>query len=532
MLDTATLLPQMVASRAHQNPDSVYLEDVGARSATYAEVHQSALCWADALDKAGVKPGSVVATMLPTSIAYGELIIGLAWSAAIEMAVNTDFKGTMLAHVLNDSGAETIIISQKLLPHLATVDGQVDSLKRIIVVPYEGSDNQAPAGALWADDVLRGAVPTPRPGPTPHDLCWILYTSGTTGPSKGVMCTWTQTWRTVQGLPYRLDLLGPNDAVYSPLPMFHQLGRHALYLMASCGGRCVLREKFTVNRYWDDVRNYHCSLGMLVSAMAAFLMSAPPSERDRDNPMKQLGVAPLLAGQTAEMADRFDVQIGTAYNMTELSVPLCFKPGEVANDSSCGRARHGYELRLADDDDEEVPTGTAGQLLVRCDEPGALMAGYWRHPEKTVEAWRNLWFHTGDVLRRDEDGNYYFVDRAKDALRRRGENISSVEVEREIVSHPAVAEAAVFGVPSQHTEDEVMACLVFVADQTLDLGQLWEYLEARLPGFMIPRYLEVLDRLPKTAATMRVEKQQLRERGVTKATYDRRATASSAPAAR
>jgi crotonobetaine/carnitine-CoA ligase len=180
-----------------------------------------------------------------------------------------------------------------------------------------------------------------------------------------------------------------------------------------------------------------------------------------------------------------------------------------------------YEAKIVDEHDLEVPTGTVGELVVRSADPWVLTRGYHGMPDVTAAAWRNGWFHTGDGFMVDEDGWFYFVDRIKDAIRRRGENISSFEVEAHVNEHPAVQESAAVGVPSELGEDEIKVAVVVRAGETLDPAALVEFLAPRMPRFMIPRYVEIVDALPKTDATMRTRKVELRERRVSPSTWDR-----------
>jgi crotonobetaine/carnitine-CoA ligase len=259
--------------------------------------------------------------------------------------------------------------------------------------------------------------------------------------------------------------------------------------------------------------------------MAGLLMLLPPDPSDRDVPLQRVYMGPLIP-QVEEFKERFGVVVGSGFGMTEIGVPIGTDGFELANTTSCGRIREGYpgyQVRIVDEHDEEVPVGTVGELVVRADEPWVITPGYWRQPEKTAEAWRNGWFHTGDGFRCDEDGNYYFVDRIKDAIRRRGENISSFEVEALVGQHPCVQECAAVAVPSELSEDEIKVVVVPRPDTTIDPAELIEFLEPRMPKFMLPRYVEVIDGLPKTDATFRTRKVELRRAGLTPTTWDREA---------
>jgi crotonobetaine/carnitine-CoA ligase len=247
-------------------------------------------------------------------------------------------------------------------------------------------------------------------------------------------------------------------------------------------------------------------------------MKQPPRPDDRDHPLRSVVIAPFDDNAIA-FGQRFNVPTFTEFNMTELSVPLWAGPNPTLP-GTCGRPQRGAELRIVDADGAEVPIGVSGELLVRDDRPWTISHGYLNNPEATAATWRDGWFHTGDLFRRDAKDNYFFVDRLKDALRRRGENISSFEVEREILMHPAIREAAVVPVPGAGPEDEVLAVIALTPGARLEPAELIDYLKDRLAYFMIPRFIRQLDELPKTP-TQKVEKHRLRSEGITPDTWDR-----------
>jgi crotonobetaine/carnitine-CoA ligase len=253
--------------------------------------------------------------------------------------------------------------------------------------------------------------------------------------------------------------------------------------------------------------------------MAQLLAAMPEQPDDADNPLNFINTAPLWPA-IEDFERRFGVRVYTGYGMTEVGAPL-FVVDRV-DWRSCGRVRPGYQLRVVDEHDLEVPNGEVGELIIRTDEPWNLNAGYYEMPEATAAAWRNGWFHTGDGFRRDDDGNFYFVDRLKDAMRRKGENISSLEVEGYVREHPAVLEVAAIAAPSDFGpgEDEVKICVVPKPDTELRPDELLEFLQPRMPRFMHPRYVEVVAELPKTP-TARIRKFELRDQALTPATWDR-----------
>jgi crotonobetaine/carnitine-CoA ligase len=288
-------------------------------------------------------------------------------------------------------------------------------------------------------------------------------------------------------------------------------------MIAEC--TAILTGTFSLTEFWNDVRKYKATVSFLLGAMANFLYRQPPRPDDADNTMDRIIVVPLLP-EVEDFKKRFGVRVSTTYGGTEQNCPMR-SSFDLANNRTCGRPLlDRYEVRIVDENDEEVPPNVPGEMCVRTKNPWDMTLGYWNHPDWTVKSWRNLWYHTGDMLMRDEEGNYYFVDRTKDAIRRRGENISSMEVEQEIVKHPAVLECAVIPAQSEHTEQEVMAIVVPKQGMTVDPVELIRFLEPRMAYFMIPRYVDTIEALPKTP-TGKIQKFPLRERGLTPTTWDR-----------
>ena len=304
------------------------------------------------------------------------------------------------------------------------------------------------------------------------------------------------------------------------LPMFHVALSHMFGIVIIAGASMAVRGKFSVSNFWSDIRNFGATFSILLSTMPNFLMSQPPSPSDRDHTLKKLIMIPLLRN-LEEFKDRFGVhQVTTLFNMTEVSCPISADGWDLKNLQSCGRPRPGIQARIVDENDEPLPPGKAGELVLRADNPWELNLGYWRNEKATAEAWRNQWLHTGDGFKYDEDGNFYFVDRIKDCLRRRGENISSFEVEVEVDAHPAIRESAAVGVPSDLSEDELKVVASLKPGCAVEPADLLEFLKARLPAYMVPRYIEIIeDELPKTP-TGKVQKVVLRATG-TKGAWDR-----------
>jgi crotonobetaine/carnitine-CoA ligase len=469
-------------------------------------VHAEVRRWADAFRGLGVEAGDTVLTMLPNSFEAYFAWLGLGWLRAIEVPVNTMYRGQMLQYIVENTEAATALVAERFVDRLSDAATAAGTLKNV-VVPDDAFFRQAATG----DDT----------GPDAWDVAAMLYTSGTTGPSKGVLVPWAEVAELVDFLPD--DFLEAGRGYYSAYPAFHLSGKAGIWLTASAGGHIVLRETFSPSAFLDDVRAHDCLAAALVGPMAAMLAFQPERPDDAATPMRHMAMGPLIPG-LKKFSERFGVRICTGYGMSEIGAPLA-SGWDLADGASCGRRRTGYpgyEVRIVDEHDYDVPRGTVGELVVRSSAPWVMMRGYWKMPEKSAEAWHNGWFHTGDAFREDDDGNFTFVDRLKDAIRRRGENISSFEVEAMVQQHPAVAECAVVGVPSELGEDDVKVCVVLAANVEQPTPQeLVEWLIPRMPSFMVPRYVEYVAALPKTDATQRTRKMELREDPVNEQTWDR-----------
>ena len=301
-------------------------------------------------------------------------------------------------------------------------------------------------------------------------------------------------------------------------PIFHCGSTLYVYAMLACGGSIAMVPEFRTADFWEAIRETGSTVVLLLGVMASFLLKQPPSPADRDHPLKKVFIVPF-GDEAPGFQTRFGCELYTVYNMTEIASPLHAGP-RLTQTGLCGKPRPWFELRVADAHDRALPDGEVGELLIRSHRPWALFSGYYRNPEATVAAMRNGWFHTGDAFRRDADGNFFFVDRLKDVIRRRGENISSFELEGEICAHPDVREAVVVAVPSEHSEDDVLAVLTATEGARIDPAALVAYLAARVPNYMVPRYIRTVDALPKTASG-KLQKHVLRSEGLTEDTWDR-----------
>lgn len=368
-----------------------------------------------------------------------------------------------------------------------------------------------PAAALQGDASAYVEVES-----QPWDAPVVIFTSGTTGPSKAVVTSYVQEWTTAR---VTYGYMNAEDRMLVNLPMFHVGGIAAITSAVACGGSVALFEAFDTRRFWDIVRETESTVcSGLIGALTTFLMKEPARPDDADNPLRMVTLSPINE-DTVALAARFGFDYISGFNMTEVSGPLICAVNEKVM-RSCGRARIGMECRIVDAHDNELPPGQPGELIIRSDNPWTLFSGYLGDPEATAAAWRNGWFHTGDLMRRDEDGCFFFIDRKKDAIRRRGENMSSLEIEIEVNAHPDVREVAAYGVDLPGGEQEVMVAVAPVPGATIDAHALVEWLIPRMTHFMVPRYVRMETELPKTP-TNKIMKTGLRAEGVTPDTFDR-----------
>lgn len=467
------------------------------------------------LQALGVKQGDFVLLWLPNGPPAVLLMLALNYLGAVCVPINTAYRGSLLQHVIRSSGASLMVADGRLLPQLAGVQAEI--LQRIVVLGPERP--VLPGIDLLDAAVLQAPAHLLQPLRQPiaaHDTQCVIFTSGTTGPSKGVLCSYLHTFTAAREFRH----VGPGDTNLVALPMFHIGGVLGINFALVHGGCAAVVERFRTASFWDTVRRLEVTAVGLLGTMVQFLVQQPPQPDERAHPVKKAVIAPY-GDEALQFAERFGVAVYTEFNMTELSVPLWCGPN-VPLRGTCGRPRAGVALRLVDAQGRDVARGEIGELLVRTPDPFEQSHGYLNDPEATARSFRDGWFHTGDLFLRDGDDNWFFRDRVKDMIRRRGENISSFEVEAELLQFPGVKAAAAVAVPGDGGEDEVLAVLSPQAGATLDPLALLQFLQPRLPNFMIPRYVRIMAELPLTP-TQKIEKHVLRSAGLTPDTWDRTA---------
>jgi crotonobetaine/carnitine-CoA ligase len=504
----ASTIADLTALRAAREPERpiVRLEQ---ETLTYRDLEAMGERVAGALHAAGIGPGHTVATMLGTRPEALGLWIGIVRAGAVEVPVNPALKAELLREVLSGSGCRLIVVEQ---PYAAAVDEVVD-LRNAKVVVIGGR------GPRGYEAFLAGATDAPDHEADPLDVSLVLYTSGTTGPSKGVELSHTANFGLARSI---VDYAGitEDDVLFTAFPLFHVAARCVSVLAAMLAdAEVVVHSRFSATRFWDTCRKEGITAIHYLGSVPMMLWKQPATGTDADNPVRVAYGAGMPQAVWEAFEGRFGLEIFELYGSTEQSV-TAMNRGRERRVGSCGRPADYVELEIHDPNDDPLPPGTPGEIVVRPREPGIFFAGYRGMPEATVAAWRNLWFHTGDQGYLDDDGYLYFMGRLKDAIRRRGENISAWEVERALLAMPGIAEAAAIGVPSDLGEEELLVAVVPEEGAMLDPADVVDHCARLLPAHAVPRYVALEARLPKTPSD-RVKKYELRSRGVTPQTYDR-----------
>jgi carnitine-CoA ligase len=484
-------------------------------SISFEEAPRLAARFAGTLAAAGIRPGDRVAMMCSNRAEFIECYCGCAWLGAVVVPINIASRGPQLQHILTNSGARLLIMETELLAALDHVDMSPLALERIWLIGDQTSPSFDRVTVSAAPPRAQAVEPS---GTDPAQLLAILYTSGTTGPSKGVCCPQAQYfWWGLNSVRY-LEIR-EGDVLCTSLPLFHSNALGAVYQAVLSGSTIVALPRFSASRFWSSLIEHRATTAYVLGAMVPMLLSREPTAEEQTHKVR-CGLGPgVPANLHIAFEQRSGIRLIDGYGSTETNFVIGSVTAE-QRPGTMGRICPGYHARVLDRNGKDAQPGEAGELILRSDDPLSFAGGYFAMPDKTAEAFRDGWFHTGDRVVREADGSFRFIDRLKDAIRRRGENISSYEVEQVLLSNPAVASAAVFAVPSELAEDEVMAAIVRRPGSALTENALYEFCRPRLAHFAVPRFIEFVNALPMTE-NGKVQKYQLRERGVTPGTWDR-----------
>lgn len=526
---TKWTLPQILRHQAETAPDRPFLHVIGEGSATRREAYKVALRIAGGLQALGVTPAKAVAVMSPTSMPAVNAWLGINLAGAVEVNVNGAYRGQTLEHALNMIETETIFIEHRHLADLAAIQDRLPHLRRAIHFRLADAP-EAPLPAFKRIELVPyGRVADHAPGSLPNvartDIASMIYTSGTTGPAKAVLMPHGQIHFLAQRTVEQLRA-GPDDVFYCFHPLFHMAGKFmGILAMLMAGGSIVLDRSFDPETWVRRIREHGATVGLAHGPMLEMIFAQPERPDDADHTLKRMIMVPFPRAIAAQFEKRFGLRGIECWGMTEINAVCWSALDESLRPGSCGKVdADWYEFRVVDPDtDEELPTGEIGEFVVRPKMPWTIMQGYHGMPDKTVQTWRNFWFHTGDSGYVDPDGYVYFVDRLGDRIRRRAENISSYDIETAAMSHPAVLECAAVAVPSEYDgDDDVMLCVARKPGAELDAYALLTHLAPLLPHFMVPRYVAFLDALPRTP-TNKLQKAKLRALPEGTAIWDRKA---------
>jgi len=519
--NSENVIGRLIQERARTNKDRVFLlfED---QKVTYEQLDLSSNQFAHGLKNLGIQKDDKVSIMMENCPDYLYVWFGAAKLGAVEVPINVAYKGDSLSHIINNSDSKVLFIDASLLERLSIIQDNLKNVKQIFCRGHIDRTiaNNLPVPVSLIDEFFKSPSTPLNVEVNSADPAGIIYTSGTTGISKGAVLPHNVFIHTAR-LMSRLRRMSSQDVLYTFFPLFHANAQVLSIITALIAdAQIVLKDRFSATNFWDEIRKYRATQFNYLGAVMPILSKQAPRADDADNPITIAIGAACPPDVMRHMEERFRFICLEGFGMTETGMVMHWTVDD-RKIGSCGKVLEDlFEAKLVDNDDVEVPIGSIGEIVVRPKVPFVMMSEYYKMPEKTLEAFRNLWFHTGDYARRDEEGYFYFVDRKKDAIRRRGENISSFEVEKVINSHPKVLESAVFAVPAELGEDEVKANVVLKRGENLTPEELIHFCNERMAYFAIPRYLEFVSGLPKTP-TNRVEKYRLREAGITENTWDR-----------
>ena len=460
--------------------------------------------------EAGIGKGDKVSLLLENRPETIWLHFALAKIGALPVPINTAARGDLLSYYVTNSDSTAMIVEAEHVRRYLEVRGACPLVKTEILLdsgielPDDPGRHVVPYDALLLNDA------PPPVDVTFSDLVHIFYSSGTTGPSKGCMVA-NATLLSISANYVKYYEYTSEDVLYTCLPLFHGNAFNCTLVPALLSGaRVVLSRRFSASRFWSDIRNYNVTAFTLLSAMTNILWNRPPSKEDRDHAARLCQIVPVPSF-AREFEERYGVRIVSLYSLSDFGMGA-IRGVDFPDEKwrSMGRVLPNVEVAIMDDDDFPVPNGQVGEICMRPLEPWVGRQGYYGRPDAWMAACRNLWFHSGDRGYMDDEGYLYFVDRKKDAIRRRGENISAYEVEEILLRHPAVAEVAAFPVPSELSEDEVMISVVRKPGCVLEEMDLIEFSRKHMAYYMVPRFVEFVDELPKTM-TQKIEKFKLRE---------------------
>jgi crotonobetaine/carnitine-CoA ligase len=527
---TTWTYPALVRRQAVRYGEGEFMSFQHGSALTFAGYERQGLGLAHALAALGVGAGDRVMVLVKNRLEFMVIMLAALRLGAVFVPVNTELKGSFLEHQLRNSDPKVVFADAELLASFDEVSGAGTAIAALVVVAGDVAEARPAVfdrvtTMAYHDLAAHAAADDHLPEePGPYDLACIVYTSGTSGPSKGVMMPHAHL--VLWGITYAPAVrMTAKDRLYVCTPLFHMsaLGMQVIgALVAGASVACV--ERFSPTRWIDEVRSSGATIAGLVGVLGELIYRTPARADDGANSLRTVFTAAIPEDLAIGFARRFGVELVQGYGQTECNMVTYSVRDDPLTLGCVGRPLDRYfDVRIVDPEtDEPLAVGELGEIVVRPKEPSCFMQGYYRMPEKTTEAWRNLWLHTGDAGRFDAAGRLFFIDRIKDRIRRRGENISAFEIEEVLSRFAPLEECVAVGIRVEGAggEDEIKACVVAKAGAAIDPVALLDFCVARMPRYAVPRFVEVLDELPKTASG-KVQRQALRNRGVSPTTWDR-----------
>lgn len=510
------VLGTILKTHAQQRPDTDFLV-ADSRHITYAEAYAQACRYAQGLRERGIKPGDRVCLFMGSCPEFVLVSLALNLVGAHWIPVNTDYRGDWLAGTLRDSDPVMIITDATYAPRLAELSALPDCTLCVFGEATLPGAFSLDALEADADNFEHAAIDY-------GDTASIMWTSGTTGKSKGVMQSHNAWVRSALSAA-ELGKMGDGDVAYNCLPLYNSAAWvTGIYPALVTGTTCAMDPAFSPRTFWDRTRFYGGTHVFTLGAMHMFLWAAKPADNDADNPVRSAQMVPMPDEVREPFKQRFGIDaIHQGFGQSEIMLLMRRYDDGVTHwpPNSLGEPADDIDVALLGDDGKPVPAGEPGECCVKPKAPHVLFNGYFNNEKANAEAFRDGWYHTGDLLKQDEAGHFYFVDRKKDLIRYKGRSVSSVAIESVARNHPAVDSSAAFGIPSKElaSEHEIMLAVVLNEGADLEAVELARYINENAPYFFVPRYIEFVSELPMTP-TQKVQKNKLRERGVTEQTWD------------
>jgi len=481
-------------------------------SITYQELSERATRVAASLQRAGLAEGEHVLIMMDNSVEVVAVLLGTSMAGGVSVPINTATRGASLAYLFAQVEPKFVFIDQDFVPLLGVGESSLVGDAVVIATHLAGGAAQVTFGEFTSQEGVPQKVQI-----RPSDPACILYTSGSTGAPKGVVCSHGMMSAWAHNANLVMDY-GPRDRVFIALPIFHANALCCALLPAlKTGASVVISARFSATTFFGDLVRTRATTVNLLGTMEAILRKRGVADADRRHGVDRALVIPAPLDQR-EFRSTFGMRATTLYGLTDSGIPLGVPAGSEWPNGSCGRPNGTWDVTIVDEDDERVPPGEPGFLLVRPNLPNIMMLSYLHNPEATLREWRDLWFRTSDRMRVDDDGWFYFAGRSTDSIRRGGENISALEVENVLNAHPAVSNSAVVAVDSDIYGQEVLAFIEGALAHHLD--SIIEYCSANLPYFAVPRYFDMVEELPRTLSE-KIDKPALRSRGLHVTAIDR-----------